>query len=193
MTRMEQQFNFLLEIDKLKKILRRNHISDGSKRENDAEHSWFFAVSALILSEYANWPVDISRVIKMALIHDIVEIDAGDTFVYDEKAKRDQQQRELNAADRIFGLLPDDQAGEFRALWNEFEENNTRESKYAKVIDRITPLILNFASNGKTWKEHGIRHDQVFEVNKKTAEGSVPLWEFIQKIIRESREKGFLA
>jgi putative hydrolase of HD superfamily len=190
--RIKKQIEFLIEIDRLKTIYRRNYISDGTKRENDAEHSWYFAVAALLLSEYSNKEIDVQRVIQMALVHDIVEIDAGDTFIYDEAAKEHQKEKEEKAAARIFGMLPDDQRKYFTDLWNEFEENRTDESRYARSIDRLVAILLNNRSNGKAWKEHGIRHARVYEVNKRIAEGSLELWSLVEEIINRSVEEGIL-
>jgi putative hydrolases of HD superfamily len=193
MDRLKTQIAFLIEIDRVKKILRRNYLSDGSRRENDAEHSWFFAVAALVLSEHATGPVDVPKVLKMALLHDLVEIDAGDTFIYDETAKKDQRERELKAAERIFPLLPEDQADEFRSLWDEFEANASPEAKFARSIDRLSAVILNFASSGKAWKEHGVTHEQVRKINTRIADGSQALWDYISELIDTARDRGYMA
>lgn len=187
MERLLKQIDFLIEADKLKNILRRNYISDGSKRENDAEHSWYFSLAAMILSEYSNNKIDIQKIIKMAIIHDIVEIYAGDTFIYDEKAKESQKEREKIAFKKIFGLLPEDQKEYFRELWNEFEENISNESKFAKSIDRIVAVLLNLKSNGKAWKENKIEYSQVYEINNKIAEGSSKLWLYIKEMLNENK------
>lgn len=192
MERIRKQIEFLIEIDKLKSILRRNYISDGTKREDDAEHSWYFAVAALVLSEYANEKIDVQKVITMALIHDIVEIDAGDTFIYDEKAKEDQGEREKKAALRIFGLLPADQKEYFTQLWNEFEENVTGESKFARTIDRFAAVILNCRSGGKAWKEHNITYTRVYEVNKRIRDGSREIWTVIEDLLNRAVNEGIL-
>jgi putative hydrolase of HD superfamily len=183
---------FLLELDKLKSVFRRNYLADGSRRENDAEHSWSFAVAALLLAEHAQGPVDVTRVVRMALVHDVVEIDAGDTFIYDEAARRDQAEREERAAARLFGLLPEDQARELLALWREFEECATPESRYARAIDRLVALLPNHASSGKAWQEHGVSKRQILEVNQKIAAGSPPLWEHVRELIEDAARRGFI-
>jgi putative hydrolases of HD superfamily len=190
MERLLKQIDFLVEADKLKNILRRNYISDGSKRENDAEHSWYFSLAAMILSEYSNNTIDIQKVIKMAIIHDIVEVYAGDTFIYDEKAKETQKEREQIASEKIFGLLPEDQKIHYLELWNEFEENTTNESKFAKSIDRIVAVLLNLKSNGTAWKEHKIEYSRVYEINSKIAEGSSTLWLYIKAMLDKNKDSG---
>jgi putative hydrolase of HD superfamily len=190
MERLLQQIDFLIEADKLKNIIRRNYVSDGSRRENDAEHSWYFALAAMILSEYSNDAIDIQKVIAMAIIHDLVEIYAGDTFIYDEQAKVDQQEREKSASEKIFGLLPEDQRNHFLKLWNEFEEKSTPESKFARSIDRIVALLLNLKSNGKTWKEHQIDYSQIYAINSTIADGSSTLWSYIKEQLDENKGKG---
>jgi len=192
MERLQRQIQFLLEIDKLKTVFRRNRLADGSRTENDAEHSWYFAVAALILCETAAAEIDLSRVLRMALIHDIVEIDAGDTFIYDEAAKQGQAEREERAARRIFGLLPEDQAEEFLALWHEFEESRTPESRYARAIDRISAVILNHASGGKSWKQHGISQAQILEVNQAIEAGSPALWDYVRDLIGDAARRGYI-
>jgi putative hydrolase of HD superfamily len=193
MQRLQRQMEFLLELDKLKTIFRRNHLADGSRLENDAEHSWYFAVAALVLAEHAAEPVDVARVVRMALVHDVVEIDAGDTFIYDESAKQGQAEREQRAADRLFGLLPEDQALDLLALWREFEECATRESRYARAIDRIVAVILNYASEGKTWKRHRIPKPQILAINERIAAGSPALWSYVRELIEDAARRGFIA
>ncbi len=191
--RLNQQINFILEIDKLKKIYRQSLITDGSREENDAEHSWHLAVMAIILCEYANEPrLDILRVIKMVLIHDIVEIDAGDTFIYDIEGNRSKEEREKEAASRIFGLLPDDQQQEMIQLWKEFEARETPEAKFAAVLDRLEPVLLNTLTEGHTWNKFGIKSENVFEKNKHVQEGSYMLWQYINKLLEECIQKGYL-
>lgn len=189
--RLRKQLRFMLEVDKLKTILRRNHTTD-MRRENTAEHCWHITLFALILAEHSNVPIDIMKVLTMLLIHDIVEIDAGDTFVYDTKGFEDKAEREQKAAERIFGILPDDQHLELKKLWNEFEERKTPEARFAAALDRLNPMILNFYSDGKTWKEHSISANQAFNHNKHMAEGSIELWEFAQQLIQSSVENGYL-
>ncbi len=179
--RLEKQLAFALEADKEKRITRQNYNSDGVTLENDAEHAWHMAVMAILLSEYANEPVDLLKTVKMILLHDVVEIDAGDTYAYDEEAKKSQEERESAAADRIYGLLPEDQRDELFALWREFEEQNTPEARFARTMDNLQPMMLNDASDGKSWVEHGIRLDQILERNKNSAAGSEELWQFARK------------
>ena len=190
--RLKKQLLFIQEIDKVKLILRQTVILDGSRRENDAEHSWHLATMALIFQEYAAEPVDLVRVIKMVLIHDLVEIDAGDTFAYDEVGAQDKEERERKAADRIFYLLPKDQAIEVDRLWTEFEERQTAESRFAAALDRFQPLMHNFLTEGRAWKKHSIRKSQVVDRNRHIAEGSPQIWEYAKSIIDESVEKGYL-
>jgi putative hydrolase of HD superfamily len=193
MERLQRQLGFLIEIDKLKTVFRRNYLADGSRPENDAEHSWYFAVAALVLLDTAKERVDILKVLKIALVHDVVEVDAGDTFIYDEEGKKDQAEREERAAQRLFGLLPDDQARELLALWHEFEECRTPEARFARAIDRVSALILNHASKGKAWREHGVTRDQVMAVNERIADGSPVLWAHVRTLIEEAALQGDLS
>ena len=190
--RLARQVAFILEIDKAKSVIRRSRILDGSRRENDAEHSWHLAVMALVLSEYANEPVDLGKVIKMLLVHDIVEIDAGDTFAYDGAGYDDKNEREQRAADRIFGLLPEDQRDEFRALWEEFEARKTPEAKFAAALDRLQPMMLNFFTEGSTWREYDIPKDRVIGFNQHMGEGSSRLWAFARGLVDLAVERGYL-
>ena len=176
-SRLEKQFDFCLEIDKEKFIGRQTYLSDASRKENDSEHAWHMAIMTLILSEYANDDIDVLKTISMLLIHDLVEIDAGDTYAYDEEGKKTQHAREVAAADRIFGLLPEDQGTKFRALWDEFESGDTPESRFARTMDRVQPMMLNAASGGISWKEHGVQLSQILERNGSTKDGSNTLWE----------------
>ena len=176
--RLKKQFDFCLEADKEKQIKRRTLLSNGKTAENDAEHAWHAALMCVLLSEYANEKIDVLRTVTMLLIHDIVEIDAGDTYAYDSSAKLSQRERELNAADRIFNLLPKDQAQKLRALWDEFEAEETPESKFAHTMDNIQPAMLNNSTSGKVWAENKIRLSQILERNKITPEGSKKLWEY---------------
>lgn len=192
MTRLEQQINFILEVDKIKNIIRQNYLTDGSRKEDDADHSWHLALMCAILNEHANEKIDILKTMTMVLIHDIVEIDAGDTYAYDTGAIESKMDRELAAAERIFKLLPDDQAEYMRTLWDEFEENVTPEAKFASTLDRVQPFLLNAASNGKSWKEHGITFSQVLKRNTVTHEGSEALWEFQYEMMKQQVEKGNL-
>ena len=190
--RLGEQLRFITEIDKVKQVLRQTVVLDATRRENDAEHSWHLAVMALAIQEHAAEPVDLTKVIKMVLIHDLVEIDAGDTFAYDEVGALDKEERERKAADRIFYLLPEDQAAEIDALWTEFELRESAESRFAAALDRFQPLLHNYLTEGVAWKKHGIRKSQVIERNKHIAEGSLALWDYAQVIIDDSVTKGYL-
>jgi putative hydrolase of HD superfamily len=191
--RLEKQWDFIREIDKLKTVLRRTLLLDGSRYENDAEHSWHLAVMAVLLCEHANEPrLDLARVIRMVLVHDIVEIDAGDTYCYDEAGNRDKVAREQVAAGRLFGLLPDEQRQEFMSIWGEFEARETPEAKFAAALDRVQPLMHNFGTAGVVWKSHGVRSGQVLERNRHVAEGSRVLWEFAESLIRDAVKRGYL-
>ncbi len=179
--RLDQQFAFIREIDREKSIIRQNYVADGSRKEDDAEHAWHMAVMAILLSEYANDEIDVLKTVTMILIHDLVEIDAGDTYAYDEEGKKTKRERELAAADRIFQILPEDQAEKFRAIWDEFEARETPEAKFAHAMDNIQPLMLNDATDGKSWIEHGVSLSQVEDRNKRTAEGSEELWAYARE------------
>ena len=190
--RFERQREFILEIDKMKNILRQTHISGGGHRENDAEHAWHMAVMVYLLREYANEPIDVAKTMLMVLIHDLVEIDAGDTYAYDPEAKKTQQARERRAADRVFGMLPPDQEMELRALWDEFEAYETPESRFAHVMDNFQPMLLNDSNDGNDWQTHGIRRAQVEERNEKTATGSEKIWEYMKTVIERHVDAGSL-
>lgn len=193
MQRMEKQLALLMELDKLKAVLRRTRVKSADKRlENSAEHSWHVALMALLFAEHANEPVDISRVVKMLLLHDVVEIDAGDTFVYDAAASEQQAEKELAAAQRLFGMLPDDQRDELSALWHEFEEAQSAEAKFAKALDRLIPMLLNFHNQGQSWREHGVTRKQALTINRKIELGSHALWEKAQEIIEQATQNGWL-
>nr|WP_295285650.1 HD domain-containing protein [uncultured Blautia sp.] len=190
MERLQKQMKFILEVDKVKEIFRQTYLSDGSRKENDAEHSWHLALMAVLLKEYANEDVDLLKVIPMVLIHDLVEIDAGDTYAYDQAGLATQRERETKAADRIFGLLPSDQAEVFRTLWEEFEAYETAEAKFAHALDNCQPLFLNDASGGKSWKEHGVHKSQIYKRNEHTAEGSVEIWEYMKTLVDKHIQLG---
>lgn len=190
MTNFEKQIAFIMELDKMKQIVRQNYLSDGSRKENDAEHSWHLAVMACVLAEHSNEKIDVLKTLKMLLVHDIVEIDAGDSYAYDPAANVDKRERELKAAERIFGLLPEEQEKEYRGLWDEFEEMQTPESKFANTIDKLHPFLLNAASGGKSWKEHGVRKSQILERNQRTAEGSEKLWQYEREWIDKHVQMG---
>ena len=191
--RLHRQITFLMEADRVKTILRRNRVvSDQSRRENDAEHMYHFALMATVLAEYSNAPVDLLRVLRMILIHDLVEIDAGDTFVYDAQAQVSKRAREELAADRIFGLLPEDQAREVRDLWEEFEAEKTVEAQFAAALDRLQPLLCNYYTEGGAWKEHGVNATQVFARNSKIANGSALLWDYVRGFLDDALAKGYM-
>lgn len=181
--RLDRQLSFILELDKMKEILRQTYLCDASRRENDAEHSWHLAVMTAVLSEYANTPIDVGHTMMMVLLHDVIEIDAGDTYAYDPAGNLTKRDREVKAADRIYRLLPGDQAAFFRSLWDEFEAGTTAEAKFANAMDKIQPILLNAASGGLAWKEHGIRKEQVTDRNVHTHEGSEVLWQKTLEII----------
>lgn len=176
--RMERQFRFALEADKEKRIGRQTYLSNGAEKENDAEHAWHAALMAILLGEYSNEKIDLLKTVTMLLIHDMVEIDAGDTYAYDEQANLNRREREEKAADRVFGILPDDQRDRFRALWEEFEACETPEAKFAHTMDNIQPAMLNNATNGQAWVEHGVRLSQILKRNQTTPEGSQSLWDY---------------
>lgn len=191
--RLKQQIQFVVEIDKLKHIYRQTLLMDGSRNENDAEHSWHLATMAILLSEYAaDGNLDMLRVVKMLLIHDLVEIDAGDTFCYDEKGNLDKAEREQKAADRLFGLLPHDQEVEFRSLWEEFDDRSTPEARFAASLDRLQPLLHNYHTNGHTWRKYDVPSTKVLERNGPIKEGAPELWRLVQEIIEDSIQKGLL-
>lgn len=177
-SRIEKQISFALELDKEKFIGRQTYLSDGIRKENDAEHAWHMALMAILLSEYADEKIDILKTVTMILLHDVVEIDAGDTYAYDDEGLKTQEERELAAAKRIYGMLPEDQAEKMYGLWREFEDRSTPEAKFARTMDNIQPLMLNNATGGKAWRERGIDVSQVFKRNERTAEGSERLWEY---------------
>lgn len=189
--RLEKQFAFCREIDKEKQIGRQTYLADGSRKENDAEHAWHMAVMTLLLSEYSNEEIDVLKTISLLLIHDLVEIYAGDTYAYDETGKQSQREREEQAADRLFDMLPEDQGRYMRDLWEEFEAEETREAKFARTMDHLQPLMLNDASEGKSWQEHGVRLEQVMRRNERTADGSETLWNYAkERFIEPNVERG---
>ncbi len=190
--RFQQQIRFILEIDKLKTIIRRTYLLHADRAENTAEHSWHLAMMAILLAEYANEPVDVARVIKMVLVHDIVEIDAGDTYFYDATAALDKHEREHTAADRLFGILPGDQGKELRELWEEFEAAQSADARFALALDRFMPQLHNYHTQGRSWVEHGISADQVLERNEGMAEGSLKLWECAKSLLADAVSKGLL-
>lgn len=190
--RLKKQLDFLLEIDREKQIFRQTHILGGSRRENDAEHAWHMAIMAFVLQEYANEEIDVLKVIQMVLMHDLVEIYAGDTYAYDEQAKKSQRERELAAADRIYGMLPEDQGRAYRKLWDEFEAKETAEAKFARMLDNYQPLSLNHANQGGDWRAHDVARSQVEKRNEISHEGSETIGKVIADIIEENVKKGNL-
>ena len=212
MDRMKQQIAFLMEIDKVKNIFRQTYLADGKRKENDAEHSWHLALMAvllkeyapendaehawhmaimtLLLSEYANEEIDVLRVISMLLIHDLVEIDAGDTYAYDQAGLATQRARETKAADRIFGMLPEDQDGYFRELWDEFEAYESDDAKFAHLLDNFQPLLLNDAAGGISWTEHQVKKSQIYKRNEKVEETSATIWKCMQDKIDKHIQAG---
>ena len=190
--RLEQQLAFLLELDKAKSIFRQSYVTDGSRKENDAEHMWHLALFVLVLAEHAGEPIDVTKVLKMVLIHDIVEIDAGDVFVYDEAARATKATLEEAAAERLYGLLPPDQGAELRALWDEFEAKETPEARFAGAVDRLQPLLLNLTTKGRSWREHGITADRVLALNARIGLGSPSLWTHVEQLLHQAVADGHL-
>ena len=187
-----KQVNFIKEIDKLKYIQRKTKLFNSDRHENDAEHSWHLAMMTLVLAEHSDAPIDVLKVLKMVLIHDIVEIDAGDTFIYDSLKNHTNTDEELVAAKRIFGLLPEEQANEFITIWQEFEEGVTNEAKFAKSMDRFEPLLQNTSNNGGTWAEFNVGYQKVYDKKKAIKQGSASLWSYSENLLNKSVEKGIL-
>ena len=193
MDNMQAWVRFILETDRLKSVYRQTYITDASRQENSAEHSWHLALMAMTMKDAANWPeLDMLKVVKMLIVHDIVEIDAGDTFAYDEKGHEDKAERESKAAGRIFGLLPPEQRDEMLALWEEYEAHETPEARFALALDRLHPMLLNLHSEGAAWRNHGITSKRVLERNRVIADGSEALWEIAQQIVAEALDKRYL-
>ncbi len=194
LARLAQQIEFIAECDRLKEIFRQTLNTHSRRAENDAEHSWHLCLCVIVLAEHANSPtLDVLRVLKMLIVHDLVEIDAGDTFAYDTAAMATQHAREVVAAERIFGLLPADQASAFRALWDEFEAKDTPEAKFATAVDRFQPMLLNCRSQGAAWQRHGVTHDRVVARNRHIADGCAPLWDYAEKMLQEIVDAGHLS
>ncbi len=192
-SRLERQIEFIKEIDKLKHIFRRNYLSDGSRRENDAEHSWHIALIVMILAEYFE-DINLLKTLKMVLIHDLIEIYAGDTFAYDEQGNLDKAEREKAAAVKLFAMLPGDQEAEFTNLWEEFEEASSREAVFASVVDRLEPILLNICTEGRMWKEHGVTADRVMNHNKIVFEsGPELLAEYLRRQIKDAVNKNYFS
>lgn len=187
-----KQIDFIKEIDKIKFLQRRTKLFNSDRHENDAEHSWHLAMMAIVLSGYSNEEIDLLKVLKMVLIHDIVEIDAGDIFIYDQNKNHINTDEELKAAKRIFGILPQEQAAEFIAIWTEFEEGSSNKAKFARAMDRLEPLLQNTSNDGGTWKEFGVKYQTVYGKKKIIANGSETLWEYAEKLINDSVDKGIL-
>ncbi|MCR5417291.1 MAG: HD domain-containing protein [Lachnospiraceae bacterium] len=190
--RLQKQLAFSLEVDKEKSIFRQTSLSDHGRKENDAEHAWHMALMAYLLKEYANEPVDIAKVMIMCLIHDVVEIDAGDTYAYDNEGLKTQKSRENEAKERIYGMLPEDQRRDLVKLFDEFEENESPEARFAHVMDNLQPLILNFSNDGSDWQEHGVNAKQVFGRQGRSKDGSKRLYDLTERMILDQVEKGNL-
>lgn len=187
--RLEKQLDFIREIDKEKMIKRQNYITDCETREDDAQHAWHMAIMTLLLKEYANEDIDVLKTVTMLLIHDLVEVYAGDTYAYDEEGKKTQAEREAKAADKLYGLLPEDQGEYLKSLWYEFEEQKTPEARFARTMDCFQPLILNDATDGRAWKEHGVKRSQVLKRNERVRLGSEQIWEYEKENLIEKNVK----
>lgn len=190
--RLLKDIEFIVEIDKMKTILRQTSVIGVDKRENDAEHSWHISLMAVVLGEYSNEEVDILKVIKMLLTHDLVELYAGDTFCYDVKGNEDKRERELKAADKIYGMLDEDKGKELRALWDEFEDMKTPEALFAASMDRIQPMLSNYYNDGGTWKKYDVKKESIYKRISPVEKSSSELWEFMIDIIEKAEEKGFI-
>ena len=192
--RLQQQMTFILEADKLKQILRQTPITEKTRQENSAEHSWHVALMAILLLEYAKNPqIDVLQIVKMLLVHDLVEIDAGDTFCYDDQARQDQHHRELKAAKRISSLLPSDQAAVMQALWDEYETRQTINARYANALDRLQPILINFFTDGEAWQRHDVKRHQVVARNRWIKDGAPQLWVYAKGLIDDAVQRGFLS
>jgi putative hydrolase of HD superfamily len=190
--RLADQLGFVLEVDRLKSVIRRGYVADGSRRENTAEHSWTLALMALVLAEHAAEPVDVATVVRMVVIHDLVEVDAGDTHVYDDAGRATKDARERAAADRLYGLLPADQGAELRALWAEFEHGTSPEARFARSVDRFAGFLLNHASGGWAWRENDVSADRVHAVNQTIEPGSPALWAEVQRRLADALDRGWI-
>lgn len=190
--KLRKQIDFIVEIDKMKNIFRQTSLIDKSRRENDAEHSWHIAIMAMILSKYADKDIDECKVIKMLLVHDLIEIYAGDTFCYDEIGNLDKKERENNAADKLFSMLSEEEGQEMRELWEEFEEMETENAIFAASMDRLQPMLQNYFSDGGTWKKFNISKEQVYERISPVKKASKELWKFVEYMVEDSYEKGYI-
>lgn len=191
--KLKQQLYFLSEIDKMKNVLRQTMLIDKSREETDAEHSWHFALMALTLFEYAGIEkIDINRVIRMALVHDLVEIYAGDTFAYDVSGNEHKEEREKAAADKLYSILPREQAEEYRSLWEEFDRMETPDAIYASAVDRLQPFLSNYLTDGHTWVKHGVSVDQVYKRMEPIKKALPELWEFVEYVVNDSCSKGYI-
>lgn len=190
--RLQKQLDFILEIDKEKNIFRQTHLSGHGRNENDAEHAWHMAIMAYLLQEYSNEKIDVARVMLMCLIHDVVEIDAGDTYAYDAEGLKTQKAREEAAKERLYSMLPEDQKADLTAIFDEFEERKTPEAKFARAIDNLQPLLLNNSNDGGDWRNHDVTAEKVYERQSRTREGSEKLFEVTDKILKENIAKGNL-
>lgn len=190
--KFQKQLDFILEIDKEKNILRQTHLTGYTRQENDAEHAWHMAIMIYLLKEYSNEEFDVTKAMMMALIHDIVEIDAGDTYAYDVENKKTQEEREKKAAERIFSILPEEQQQELKGLFEEFEAGETKEAKFVRAMDNLQPLLLNNFNNGEDWKKRGIKKSQVLKRQERTKPGSEEIWDFSVKLVQENVDKGNL-
>ncbi len=188
--KLKKQLDFILEIDKEKNIFRQTHLSGNGRRENDAEHAWHMAIMIYLLREYSNERFDVGKAMMMALIHDIVEIDAGDAYAYDTKALESQREREQCAAERIFGLLPAEQKSELKRMFEEFEAGETAEAKFVRAMDNFQPLLLNNSNNGGDWKEHGVKKSDILKRQLRTKHGSLDIWNYSEKLINDNVKKG---
>ena len=191
--RLRQQIEFILEVDRLKGVFRQTTVLKGERRENDAEHSWHLALMIVVLSEYADQTkLDLLKALKMVVIHDLVEIDAGDTFAYDRVGEATKPERERLAADRIFGLLPQEQAVDLRSIWEEFEARQTVTARFAAAVDRLQPMLSNFNDSGGAWRRHGITSQQVTDRNHQIVDGAPALWEYAEELIEQALDRGYL-
>ena len=191
-TRLKSQLDFIIEIDKMKNIFRQTLIMDGSRHENDAEHSWHLAMMAMTLAEYSAQKIDIDRVVKMALVHDLVEVYAGDTFAYDTESNKTKEKREKEAADRLFALLPAEQGKEFRSLWEEFDAMDTPDSRYAAAIDRLQPLMCNHLTEGHTWMEHDVSVEDIYKRMAPIKTAIPELWDYVESVVAQGIERGYI-